>query len=370
VASMTLRLGGWSWANTGFSTVLRTSSVVALLSLCAGLADDLPAPRGSFRELRFSPDGRYVLAQDDSEITVLTVQPFAVAFRIPAEHAEVAKFTPDSRQLAFVRPSRLVHPRRSLTTRSAAQVERWTLAEQIRAESIELQMLGCGTEELSPDGHFLVCDDDEGTLRILEVADGHIVFEQKRFVKLLQVSDPAPGRRAALIGDLGFVNISFSTDSRFVVVWADVGSTLAWNLLERGALKLTGDLRSLRNKTTLHTCFLTKDSFLITHAFGAKHGIWDAKVVGFPSGNLLSIVKIPIGRFYRSTYPGYVVVRPFARFTQRAAAANLNTGEVIISDGALDVFAQHYVAELVNGKELGLYEIGKGLQSTVVIHGK
>ena len=81
-----------------------------VLSLCAGLADDLPAPKGAFRELRFSPDGRYVLAQDDTEITVLTVQPFVILFRIPAEDADVAKFTPDSRQLVCVnrvtRPSR------------------------------------------------------------------------------------------------------------------------------------------------------------------------------------------------------------------------------------------------------------------------
>jgi hypothetical protein len=70
-------------------------------------------------------------------------------------------------------------------------------------------------------------------------------------------------------------------------------------------------------------------------------------------------------------YPGFVLVRPFGRFNpniHRTAAANLDTGQVIISEGALDVFAQLYVAELVNGKEVGLYEIGKGLQATVVIH--
>ena len=118
-------------------------------------------------------------------------------------------------------------------------------------------------------------------------------------------------------------------------------------------------------------CFLTKDSFLITHAFGTKHGAWDAKILEFPSGRVLSKTKIPIGRFYRSTYPGFAIVRPLGRSNpsiQRTAAANLSTGEVIVSDGALDVFAQRCVAELFNGKQVGLYEIGKGLQSTVVIH--
>lgn len=145
----------WSWM--GLSPRPAAWSIAlaaALLTLFSGLADNLPAPRGSFRELRFSPDGRFVLAQDDSEITVLTLNPFAIAFRIPATHAGVAKFTPDSRQLAFVIPSRVVHPRRGLVTRAPALIERWTLADQTRSETIELHTRGCATEELSPDGAF------------------------------------------------------------------------------------------------------------------------------------------------------------------------------------------------------------------------
>ncbi len=41
------------------------------------------------------------------------------------------------------------------------------------------------------------------------------------------------------------------------------------------------------------------------------------------------------------------------------------TGQVIISETpALDVFGNHYVAEVRNG-EVGLYERGKGLQASV-----
>jgi hypothetical protein len=56
----------------------------------------------TLRQLRFSPDGRYVLAQDDSRITVLTLQPFAVLFQAPGEKADTAQFTPDSRQVVFI----------------------------------------------------------------------------------------------------------------------------------------------------------------------------------------------------------------------------------------------------------------------------
>src|SRR5258706_9051203 len=56
----------------------------------------------SLRHLRFSPDGRYIVAQGSSEIIALTVQPLAVLFRAPAQDATVAEFTPDSRQILFV----------------------------------------------------------------------------------------------------------------------------------------------------------------------------------------------------------------------------------------------------------------------------
>jgi len=46
--------------------------------------------------VRFSPDGQYILAQEDFRITVLTQRPFRALFRIPAEGPSPAEFTPDS----------------------------------------------------------------------------------------------------------------------------------------------------------------------------------------------------------------------------------------------------------------------------------
>ncbi len=43
-----------------------------------------PAP---LREVHFSPDGQYVLAQEDARITVLIAHPLAISFRIPAQDA-------------------------------------------------------------------------------------------------------------------------------------------------------------------------------------------------------------------------------------------------------------------------------------------
>jgi hypothetical protein len=46
-------------------------------------ADLSPPLRADIEQLRFSPDGKYLLAQDESSIYVLTRQPFAVKFPSP-----------------------------------------------------------------------------------------------------------------------------------------------------------------------------------------------------------------------------------------------------------------------------------------------
>ena len=48
--------------------------VVALICSSISVATDTPAAAdGHLRQLRFSPDGQYVLAQDDKTVTVLSV---------------------------------------------------------------------------------------------------------------------------------------------------------------------------------------------------------------------------------------------------------------------------------------------------------
>src|SRR5260370_41706924 len=74
---------------------------VALVLAFASAATAAEPVTTSLRHLRFSPDGRYVLAQDHKTVTVLTVQPLAVLFRAPAQDATLADFTPDSQQILF-----------------------------------------------------------------------------------------------------------------------------------------------------------------------------------------------------------------------------------------------------------------------------
>jgi len=93
-----------------------------------------------------------------------------------------------------------------------------------------------------------------------------------------------------------------------------------------------------------------------------------ARLVAFPSGEILSKLKLPPGPVSRASDPGFVLIQPCGPFprgapldrrTKRTCAAEFSTGRLIVSKTpALDVFGSHYVAARANG-ELGLYQRGK-----------
>jgi hypothetical protein len=221
------------------AVVLAASALPALT-----LATDAP-----LRQLRFSPDGRYVLAQDDAEVTVLTVQPFAIAFRIPAENAIDAQFTPDSQQVVFVSSVTRASPQSIAYRNSVPHAERWSIAGKARVGYREIPMPPCGTEAMSRDGLVVACNDFEGTLRLIDVNTAATIFEKQQFVKLIPMYNYL--RRGVLdlpngqyLGNLGEATINYSPDGRFVVVCPSggEGKQVGYDLRERRALTLRGHL--------------------------------------------------------------------------------------------------------------------------------
>lgn len=335
-------------------------------------AGDTVASNDPLLQLRFSPDGRYVIAQDRREVTVLTAEPFAILFRIPAELAHLAQFTPDSQQVVFVVSGGI---------KSGAHVERWSVTDQTLIQSAALPVLVCGTGELSPDGEVFVCLDFKSTLHIVDVASGQTMFLKKEFTWLFRDDYRNDIYGYPLkSGELGSANIEFSPDSRFVLVRpknAD-GKILLWNVAERSPVKLTGPLKQIKNGSTY--AFMSPDRILVwngSNKVDRARGLAHSKLIEFPAGKLLSQPNIPYGSLlFGTANPDFAIVRPLGSIYKiwltnspfRAAAVQLSTGLVIISNTlALDVFSHSYVGE-PNPGEVGLYEIGKGLQSKVVLH--
>jgi WD40 repeat protein len=258
-----------------------------ILLLCLGCVGG-----ETLRQVRFSPDGRYVLAQDDSEITILTVQPFAIQFRIPGQNSFDAQFTPDSRQLVLVSSATRVDPLKIVFSASPPHVERWSIADQARVQSSTLPTLECRTQALSPDGTLLVCIDYKSTVRFIDVESGQTLFEEKNFSRLLHYTPPLECLQPPVIwGELGVAHIVFSPDSHFVLIVPESarGNVIAWNLREKRPIELTGRLKQLKIQMS---AFITPDRMVVSHGgtkkSDVKQGVLRARIIEFPSGKLIS----------------------------------------------------------------------------------
>ena len=340
--------------------------------------------------LWFSPDGKYVLAQDTEEITVLTVVPYAVRFRIPARDATLAQFTPDSSSLVFVRSATLASPDKIAVAHGTPHVERWSLAEDKLAASIALPDSVCGTLVLAPDGRTYACDDYQGTLRVIDVASSETILGKKKFVQPL-FHWVGTQTRVDMHNDLGQASLCFSPDGRILVgigaggrQWSN-NSGLIWDVSERRPVTVKGLVHFIRDGAAF--AFLDSSRVLISRGWSWRKGDGvRARIVTFPDGKPVAIVTIPLSGALRRAadsaflilgaplvtqhVPFYYGTIPVEVPTDRTVAVELATGQMIVSNaGTLDVFGDRYVTEVRPG-EIGIYQRGKGLQATVVLHEK
>jgi hypothetical protein len=296
-----------------------------------------PALSSDLRHLRFSSDGRYILAQDDTGITVLSAQPFQVLYRAPAENADPAEFVPEYADFVFLS--------------SGTHVERWSVASRSLVSSIEIPLrAACVTRRLAPDGKTLGCVDEAGTLRLIDVATGESLLEKKDFASALILR----------------TTLDFSPDARYLLATGRGlrGTTFIWGLREKAAIPLRGELKK---QDDAHLAFLAPDRLLASPRVAAdKSGTnVTATLLSFPAGEVLANPVIAPGPVYRAADPAYAIVRPLGKFA--SGAIQLATGQTITNRApALDVFGQTYVAERLLG-ELALYQRGQESPATATL---
>lgn len=312
-----------------------------------------PRLQNDIRRLRFSPDGKYVLAQDDSGMTVLTREPFAPLFRAEAEEARAAHFTPDSQGFVFYTDN--------------LRVERWDIAAQKQADVKEVIVRkGCLQTAISPDGKFLACFGPEFDLNLIDVSTGQSVFRKKDFWLpsyargfgfLLQLFSVDKGST-----DLGLhvISMAFSPDARYFVAAA----------VSRGSLDR---FKSYVNTAALDLTTMSKVSLpdslesLVSDEFtfvgpGRVVGVNPSNyrksaMVSFPDGKPLA--EFPLGgRLEGATRGDYVFTRPFKEYAVAVLDINKNVFSKVSEKGAMDIFGDEMVAELRNG-EVGLYKVEK-----------
>jgi hypothetical protein len=272
-----------------------------------------PGLRSDISHFAFSPDGKYIIAQDDFAITVLKRDPLEFEFRIEAPEARDAVFSPDSQYVVF--------------GTEGLRLEKWSIAEKKPLELRELVVRrDCWENEFSPDGKYLACVDFGLNLNIIETGTGKRVFEKKDFYELnfLEVWAWIKGWGKAESGgdQTGFFQIEYTPDGRYVLVSRSShfrfrvrvnsmtvdqteNTVLALDLTTMKPVSVGGDIKKITNRA-----FAFIDSSRILGMPTAK--LEDAGVFSFPEGKRLSKLTLGGTQLSGTGNPNYVVIKPLS----------------------------------------------------------
>ena len=303
-----------------------------------------PPLRGDIRHLRFSPDGRYILAQDDSSLYILTREPFAPLFRIDAPEAKAAMFSADSQTVSFYT--------------SGLRVETWNIADQERTGLHDMVLQhGCIQTQLSPDGKFLACYAIETfALRIYDVSTSQQVFEKKEFYQpqsfleylllyLDVVSDDIHNR---------VVTMRFSPDSHYFVACTHDDTTDAIDLTTMKPISLPGSLKRLM---AYEFVFMGPDRIAGVNINNPEK----SAIMKFPTGEMVEELAMGTQNIAAPTRGNYLLLRPVKNFP--LGVLSLETKKIFISskEPSFDIYDSVAVVQRIDG-EIALKTISDNQQ--------
>ncbi len=323
---------------TGTGRTERVHHVVMRRPLNPWLEDEVT-------RLKFSPDGNFVLAQDEASIFVLSRQPFTTLFRIDAPDASPAQFTPDSKSVIFAT--------------KGLRVEKWSIHDRQIQQANEVYIRrGCLQSRLSPDGNVLACLQPQQEFRDLasafsyafipgvrcdlvlyDIETGKAWLAKKDFLGLsvysLELWVLSAGRRP-------IINMAFSPDAHYALLGIS-DSQVAVDLTTKSEIHLTGAVKRL---TRLTYAFLGPDRLVgLDAGHPEKSG-----VVRFPSGEVV-VDMLPMGRqlLEGATHGDTVLMRPIRNYA--VGAMDLKTKKIFAGNKspAFDLYDSAVVGEAPNG---------------------
>ena len=327
--SSTAEFEAWQSQVLASNTEMHTASLPGLL-----VRQKLALPlRPDINNLRFSPDGKYVLAQDEGGIHVLSRDPFELLFFIDAPGADKASFSPDSKSVVFRTPS--------------LRVETWDISSQKRLSVHEMVLReGCVQSALSPDGRYLACVDKEFALQLIEVASGKELALRKNFFQLgsmnfllffiLEISGNS---------GLQLVHLNFSPDGRYFLAGSTT-SDFSYDLTANREAKLPS---SIRNAMRGEFTFVDSECILGLNNFNPAK----SPLLKFPGGERLRDVGLDYALKLRPTAHGkYVALGPLK--TGKRGFIDVATGRMngIVKEDAGDIYDNTVVYEERDGRIL------------------
>ncbi|HWX53220.1 MAG TPA: M48 family metalloprotease [Verrucomicrobiae bacterium] len=282
--------------------------------------------------IEFSPDGKYLLAQDQSSIFVASREPLANLFRIDAFDAHTARFSPDSRSVVFYDKE--------------LRVEKWDVASGKRASIYQVTIPECFQSELSPNGDYLGCIDDGFGLKLVDVATNTVLLERKKFYIFTRYLDWYRYYLARLSGEkIRIFDMKFSPDDRYFIA-GHSDSFVAYDLKERTEAKLSWRIHELGK---ISFTFVGPDEFDGLQYAGGN----DMRLVRlkFPSGEKLDDFKVQAEGWLSSTENrDALLMRPAAAYP--VGIVDLKTRKITqaFKNPAFAVYGEIYAGEQNSGE--------------------
>jgi len=323
-------------------TPSRNAEIIPGLIRKRALTQRLPP---AINAIRISPDGKYVLAQDDSGMFVLSRQPLKSIFHILAWDAKPAMFTPDSQSIVYSIGGFGESPR----------VEKWNIASQQRTEVHEIHVgKGCLNPSLSPDGKNLACIIDPGStdtfrldLVVYDTATGTEVWRRNNWwspgimtggywesLNLIYGAEKRWERE---------LPIRFSPNGRYLLAHA-LSNYIGVDLSSHSTISLSNGIKNLMEQNVF--TFLGDDRFI-----GIKDSYsGNARVVKFPSGETVAD-DLHIGNATPNSVArgNYIVLRPLKK--NPVGLMDITRKEIVLAsrNTGLDVWDNFCITELVDG---------------------
>lgn len=284
-------------------------------------------------QVSFSPDGKYLLAQTETSIHVMSRSPLKLLFSIDARAARPAHFTADSAHIVF--------------SYSTMRVEQWNVATGQRESYHELtDYEGCSQTSLAPDGKTFFCiaqDRDKIALRITDVETGNKVYEDKAFYlspTFMQSTIVVRGNSEVRVGS--FV---YSQDGRTVLIISG-SKTLALDLATRKPIPLRGVLSRIQDG---RLAFVDSSHLLYECNSGYKEGTaadtFELCEATFPDGLFVDTFKIGYQWVEPVAKGSYIVVGPFKDSAAILTDPSTGKGIATFKMDSLDIFGDQLAIE-------------------------
>jgi len=291
--------------------------------------------RPDLNNLKFSPDGKYVLAQDEGGIHVLTREPLTVLFFIDAADAEKAFFSPDSRSVILYTPS--------------LRIETWDIATERRTAVHEMTLnQECLQTQLSPEGAHLACLREDFSLALIEVATGQEIAQKKEFFHVYDFWTFIIFLEAVSEHRASFAHLGFSPDGRYFVA-GSLHEDFAYDFEQKRAMGLPGNIRNLLRHSF---AFLGSDRIAGINLDAPQK----SPVLRFPSGERL--LELPLSNTTNVVSPAhgdFLLLWPLK--DKPLGIMDINKRDVFVSfeHDAGDIYDNWLVSERKDGK-LEIYD--------------